>query len=997
VDAPRAPIVGRSRELARFEAAIDAARAGSLRILLIGGESGVGKTRLVQECLARLDNERVLFGACLPLEGASIPYAPIRQALRGLVESLEPRPASVVLGAARAELGRLLPEIASSSETSALPAAEPAAQARLFELVLGVIDRLARLAPVVLVIEDLHWADPATRDLIAVLGRNMRRSPVLLVLTIRSDDLTDDHPVIGLLAELERLEYAERLELDRFSRQEVASLLLLLTGVRPTAETLDRILGRSDGNPFFVEQLVAAGEAAPGLPARLADTLRARVGRLSDPTRGVLRAAAAAARPVDDEFLAELSGVDARDVGAAVREAISARILAPLDPDKRELGYTFRHALLREVIYDELHPAERRRLHRGVASALKARAGRRSQGIPLATASELAFHWDTADAWSEAIPAHLEAAAGAADVYAWTAVVHHYSRVLALLDSSSAEALPSTIDRAEVLHRAADAAFLAADYPRAIEWGRAAIEAVAATEPRRAGAYHVRLRWYLWDSGDRQGAVAAVEEALRLLPVHPPSAERASALAQWSGALMHTGRVQEAASVATEALALARLVGARSDEAEALAILGWIDVVIGRQERGFPAMAQAVTIAEEVGDVSGIALGHALIAHMYAYVDQPRDALAAGLRGYEAITRLGAERTYGPVLLGHAAKALLELGEWSEADRLIALGFDHELVDRPAHALRIQRGRLAMLRGSFEAAEADLAAARSFEAASAGSEYGDDLLAAEAELAAWSGTLAGARAAWESLADRLRAAPPTPQLAWVAAVAMRAEADEAEQARARRDTDRERTAREGGAAILEAWPGPPAGPVRLLAEAERTRLEGRPDPAAWSTVVEAWDRLDRPFHAAEARYRQAEALLGPGADRGEAALLLAAAHATCTRLRADALGHAVARLARRARVPLGTAAPTVTGGDGQARAGPEPLTPREADVLRLVAGGWTNRQIADELFISPRTAAVHVTNIFGKLGANSRVEAAAIAHRLGLAADPPRPPDTAKR
>jgi DNA-binding NarL/FixJ family response regulator len=998
VDARQAPFVGRSSELERLEASVDQARSAP-RLAVIAGEAGVGKTRLLEECLASLTDQRVLRGWCLPFEAASMPYGPIVQALRSLTSSLESHALRAVLGSGRVELGRILPEIASSASGGPPAAAaeatpEAGAQARLFEQTLGLIERLSTRPPVVLAIEDVHWAEPGTRDMLRFLVRNLR-SPVLVLLTVRSDDLREDDPVRPFLADLERLESAARIELARFSRSDVEALLLNLTGTPPSRATVDRIYGRSDGNAFFVEQLVAAGESDSGVPARLADTLRARLAEVSETSREVLRAAAAAARPVDDELLAEVTGLEPRAVEVALREAISAKLLVPAEESSGESGYRFRHALLREVAYAELLPAQRRRLHRAVATALQAQGTQGDRRVPTPAASELAFHWEAGAEWQAAIDAHLEAAEAAAGVYAWSAAVHHYARTIELLELDGTAIAHDGVDGPELLHRAADAAFLAADYPRAVEWGRAAIDAVAASEPHRAGRYHIRLRWYLWDSGDRDGAVASVQEALRLVPPDPPSAERAAALAQWSGALMHAGRAEEAAATARETIEVARAVGARGDEAEALAILGWIDVMVGRPDPGFAAMREAAAIAEEVGDVSGTALGHALIAHMHAFVDQPSAALAAALEGYEAIVRVGAERTYGPVLLGHAVKALIELGEWDEADRLVRVGFEQELVDRPAHLLRIQRGRLATLRGSWDAAARDLAAARAFEVASGGSEYGDDLLAAEAELAAWSGNVPAARAAFEAVGRR-PPAPPGPPIAWIAAHAVRAEADDAEQARAQRAAIRQRVALERATDILARWPGPPGTPVRLLAEAEMQRLKGTPDPAAWRAVGAAFEAAGRPFHVAQAQYREAAALLASRADRASVKRLLLAAQETAQRLRAQSLGQEIARLARRARVALGPGPTIVQSPETGATLGPERLTTREAEVLRLLAGGWTNRQIADELFISPRTASVHVANIFGKLGANSRVEAAAIAHRLGLAHDPPPPPDTGR-
>ena len=409
----------------------------------MGGEAGIGKSRLIEEFAeeARASGARVLIGGCLELGESGLPYAPFIEALRTLIRETEPGALPALLGPARGELARLLPELAARVPVSP-PAAEDRgspeptrlSQARLFELVLGVLERLARSQALVAVIEDLHWADRSTRDLLLFLIRSLRRAPVLFVATTRSDEIDRHHPLLPLLAELERLDRVERIELRPFSHDELVAQLTAIAGAAPPEALVDRVLERTDGNPFYAEQVFAATEEGAGtdLPPLLRDVLLARVAELSERAQEVLRAASAAGRRVDDRMLAAVLDIGPRELNAALREVIDKQLLTPVVSPDGDTSYQFHHALLQEAVYRELLPGERSRLHAAYADVLGSRAGERGPGMP--APAELAYHWDAARDWRHALPAAVAAGGAAEQVYAFGDGLRWYERALELWD-----------------------------------------------------------------------------------------------------------------------------------------------------------------------------------------------------------------------------------------------------------------------------------------------------------------------------------------------------------------------------------------------------------------------------------------------------------------------------------------------------------------------------------------------------------------------------------
>jgi DNA-binding CsgD family transcriptional regulator len=1017
--AERDGFVGREEELERLRSALARAAEGRGGTVIIGGEAGIGKSRLLERFAqeAEGDGARVLIGACLEFGEAGPPYGPFVEALRYLVRTTRPDLLATLLGPGRTELSRLLPELGSRSAAPEAPSLDldRSAQGRLFEQVLGVLERLARASSVVIGIEDLQWSDSATRDLLAFLVRALRRSPVLFVVTARTEELHRRGRVLPFLAELQRDEGVERIELEAFGPDELAAQIESILGRPAEPELVEAVLARTNGNPFFTEQLVeAAGTDADeetDLPPQLRDVLLARVATLSDPAQEVLRAASAAGRRTDDALLAAVLELPDRRIAAALREALARGILVDAIPAPGiDGGYAFRHTLLREVVYGELFTGERLRLHAGFARSLEERG--EVGGAPVGPA-DIAYHWDAARDPGHALPALVEAARAAELVYAWAEARQHYERALELWDRVPDAAQLVGADRVTLLIRTAEMCVLRGGYARAIELGRAAIAEQAASgdpEPVRQGMLQERLRWFLWEAGDRDGARAAVAEAIRLIPAEPASAPRARALAQQAALELYDGHFEAARTGGEQAVQAARAAGAPSEEALALGIVGWAKAVVGDVDAGVAMFRDGLAIAERVGGVEGIALGYTNLSAVLDRVGRTEDALVVASEGIAIARRFGVERTYGGILAGHAAKALLDLGRWDEAAAILAEGPVRAAAGRPAVWLRILRARLDTAQGRWEAAANRLRVAREADESLGGTQYRPALLAALAELGAWQGRLPDVRATADEA--RLLAkgdSPPHPALRWVAVHALRAEADTATRALARRDDTglaeaRGRAAEIAGGlapvATTEAGTVPASGRDRALdalcaAELARANADDKPD--GWGAVADAWTDVGRPYHAAYGRYRQAEATLGDRGPKEAAMSALREAHAIVVRLAAAPLLRDVELLARHARIELLQAR---TAGPDRLRSPDEDaiatmgLTERETEVIRLVAGGWSNQQIADSLFISRKTASVHVSNILGKLGVGSRVEAAAIAHRLGLGRDAPSPPDS---
>jgi DNA-binding CsgD family transcriptional regulator/tetratricopeptide (TPR) repeat protein len=981
--------VGRLEELQTLEAARVRAADGDPAVVLVGGEAGVGKTRLVAELTAHraTDGTRVLAGGCVPVGEGALPYAPIVEALRALLADLGVSAVRELVGPSWPELARLLPALGAPE---AGPAGQ-AAQARLFELLLGLFGRLSEQAPLVLVVEDLHWADRSTRDLLAFLVRNLRRNRILVVVTYRNDE-PGQQRLGPYLAELARGGPVQRLELPRLDQAQTAAQLVGILGAAPAAEVVDAVFARSEGNPYFTEELLAAVRAGSrALPATLRDLLRGRVQALPQPAQQVLGVVAVAGRPVPHRLLAKVAGLDDAHLDAAIRAGVAHQLLV-IRPHQD--GYDLRHALLREVIDTDLLPGERTRLHAAFARVL-AELPELANASPAVATAELAAHWDAAGEPARALPARVRAGLAAEHAHAFAEATRHYQRALELWERVPEPSQAAGLDLVDLLTRAVEAVAFSGAAQRAVELVEDALGRVDAdAEPVRAAELLASLGDQRRVAGDESGALAAFERAERLVTGAPPSAGHARVLAHHARALTMSSQSRKAVPYCEEAIAVARAVGAKAEEAHALTTLGICLADLGELDRSIALHLEARRIAEQVGDAETIVRTYVSLTYALTLAGRDRDALDDARAGYQRARELGLERAAGSYVAGNLALSLLDTGHWAECER-----FTGELLAGDSwgtFTLHEVRSVLFTRRGDFAAARehADLTLQLSPP------EFEDWAWLRLAELALWEGRDDEAA---EAVAEGLRwFAERDPNGAilersspWYA-LALRLAANRAERAAARRTPEELTQAQQQAAPVmaeldrLAATPRPQARyPIvvchLLLAQAEQSRLQGHSDPVRWQAAVDAWERLERPFEAAYARWRQAEALLAVGAPRQQAEAVLRPAHQTAVILGAAPLRREIELLAQRGRLRLEEPVDTTASPE----APPSPaaslgLTRREAEVLALVAQGRTNRQIGQALFITPKTASIHVSRILAKLGVAGRGEAAAIAHRLGL-------------
>jgi DNA-binding CsgD family transcriptional regulator/tetratricopeptide (TPR) repeat protein len=999
-DVPRwenAAIVGRAEELGRLLAHVQRAATGRSSAVLLAGDAGVGKTRLLDELTVRATElgARVLTGHCVDLGEVGLPYLPFVDLLRPVAGEPDLAPVSAanpVLAGLLAGRPAGLPPVPPASEgrdlSRPLPnraAPQPVDDGRLqlFESVAGLLSELAASAPLLIVLEDVHWADRSSRDLLRYLLARLVDVPVAVVASYRADDLHRRHPLRPLLAELVRLPGVERIELAPLPDADVGALVRALaaeTGGLPDS-AVDDVVARAEGNAFYAEELLAAGLHGEALPLGLTDVLLARVEQRSPAAQQVLRIAAVAGRRVRHDLVAAVGGLATGDLEAALAEAVHHHLLVVSDDGR----YRFRHALLREAVLADLLPGERVRLHSSIAAYLAA--------TPAAgTSAERAHHARESNDLPAAFSASLEAAVDACSVGAPAEQLQHLEAALALWSAVPDAADRAGQDQAALLLETAAAARTVGELHRAVALLRAALELLGRDgDPVARARAHYTLAQAMVRVEDVEGAQRESAAAMALVPAEPPSEVRTWAAATHARMSYAVGLMAEAETAADEALAAADALGLDA---------AWSDTAV-TQVRARPGvdpeavrvrLDEALVRARRSGDVDvemRVLFNQATVAFEAGRIEE---SLTWSRRATRRARDLGIEWSFYPAELRHLqVTALYMAGDWdaslADADLLARVPEMAAHVRAAGLLVQVGRGDPAA-RGRLDWARALIPRLHEhvlLGLVTAGSEI---------DLAAWDGDPVSALELASAACRRLQTQWDDDHLGVLrlAGTALAPLADAAAAARLVGDdaaADRwvaggEELAGMARSAVdvyVKAY-----GPIGVEAtawlarvEAEVARLHGDPAPGLWRAAVDAFG-FGHVYEEARSRWRLAEALLATG-DRAGAAVGAGAAHAVAVRLGAVPLRTAVEALVRRGR--LAVSLPGVARSADVAAV----LTPREAEVLRLLALGRTNRQIGAELYISEKTASVHVSNIIAKLGAHGRTEAVAIAAAKGLLAD----------
>lgn len=959
-------LVGRAADLDALRDAYAESMAGSTRAVLIGGEAGIGKTRLVGEFLRTLPAEAiVLRGQSVDLDRDAPPYAPILSALRSLAQEVGEEAFFDASGPARDALALLLPDL-NISESVDSPVRGGAD--RLYEAVAEVLENVSRARPVVVVIEDVHWVDPQSLALLRFLVRVIEDARLLIALTFRSDEIRRGSPLRALLPELDRNRRVVRLELTRLDRRQVREMATAILDHPPDEDELTQVYQRTEGVPFFVEELVCCSGAVSmdGFPDTLRDILLARYDQLTEPSQRMLRLIAAGGARVEHELLAAVCDESPEDIDAAASEAIAASVLV-VDGT----AYAFRHALVREAIHDQLLPGERVRFHTRYAQSLTAQSG---PGGEAATA--ISYHWMAAHNSREAFIASIAAYQHARSSFAFATAASMGERAIELWDQVPDASDLAERTKAELLGETSYVLRNAGESERAI----ALIdEAISLCDPTDAAAYALLLRnkaSYLANIG-QTGSIELLRQALAVLDGQPRSVLRANVLGELAARLMLIAQFDEAIEMADGAFAEATAVDNRARMSVASNIRGFSRLAGGDIEAGLADLALAGELA--IGNDSARLRYWVNQSDALNLLGRYEEAISTAEEGSERARQRGVERTSGAILLSNVISPLYALGQTDRADEMLdrALELDAPIgFSAPLRRLRVQAALWS----------ADRPLAERLLRGWHGSlrQQGRLDVQAAVGLALVSGELALARGetreAWQEVSllidpqHRSFPAYDLPLIAFAAHVLAAARSTGMTLSGANgepRSVDELERAVRSALAAASMWPTASVYSAIVDAELGGPRATGS-DPALWQRAVDAArDGIAPAQLAPYGAFRLAEALANAG-DRAAARTAAQTAREWAEAIGMHSIVHSVTELERR----VGAVGGDHRDAPGDAASLESLLTERERQVLDLVARGLSNGQIAEQLFISTKTASVHVSNILRKTGATTRTEAA---------------------
>jgi DNA-binding CsgD family transcriptional regulator len=955
-----ARLIRRERQLGELFDALDAVGPGG-SLLLLSGDAGVGKTRLLDELAARVDNEtRVVRGGCVE----EIAYAPWTDALWWLLGADGVAPDDLPKNV-RSHLARLLPQLDIGEETPA------DGQHMLFEAIVDLLARASAGKRLALVIDDVHWIDPASGDLLRYVAQNLRRLPILLVLSYRPEYAEELRELFTLLARLG----TQRLTLEPLDDDGAGEMAAQLLGRDIDEPEVQRIARASEGNPLFVEELAAAVDD-DRVPESLRELLLGTVHRLGEDAQTLVRIAAVIGPRAPRALLAAVTGSDDASAQAMARAAIDARVFVAPDGAR---SYEFRHALVRQVVLDDLVPDERVALHRRIAAAITEQP---SAAVDLDRVAELARHCDAAEDATEALRWSVAAGDQAVRRYAFEAGAAAYERALAWWPTVPDAAEVAGLDHVSLLLASADAAGYAGHVAGAADLARAALDEASATDPERCVEAVGRAYPLLW-SADR------AHELQRFTATALPVLDRVDAFARArflenvvdehlrefrpAAALEHAPRMLEAAAAS----------GDTELEIRAHWLVAHAHELVGEVEEAIADFEHAVTLGRRTGSYSALAL--ALYNEACAYASVPDfDAAERCLDEVDTLVDQYSLRRY--VVPGRCERSFVQAlrGDLADAAKLLDEVDDQCAVGLEGWFIAIDRALVNLHLGDYAATIAALDPHMISLDDVQDAERIAELALLRVEALAWMGDHVTARAEADRGLAALRGTCETYWHGWLAMGAMRVEADAAVAATKQRALDQIEIAQARAETIRETWATsraqlrieyPWARAFTLGCEAELARLFGADGAGAARSAADGFDDIGVPYYATYFRFRAAEATFAAG-DQWEATQVLADARAAAHAHGFAGLEQAASATARLHQVRLGPGRKTVDGD--------EPLSEREREVLALLVEGRTNPEIGEALFISPRTARAHVSNLLRKLGVSSRVEAVADAHRRGL-------------
>jgi DNA-binding CsgD family transcriptional regulator/tetratricopeptide (TPR) repeat protein len=941
-------LVGRGDDLAALEQSLETTQRGVGAIVVVEGEAGIGKSRLVEEFVARADNALAVTGNCVDAATDALAYAPWTELLWWLVRKI----GTDALGPERAQLARLLPELASDTSQG------ESSRDLLFEAVVEVLHRCASTRPVIAVVEDVHWIDPASRDVLLCVARNLRRLPMLLVVTHRPARANAE--LRELLGHLDRFG-ATDITLAALGDDEAADVASLLIGEDATAPEVLSIVGRAEGNPLFLEEFSAADSDV--LPSTIRHLMLSRFSALSPDAKRLVEHAAVIGNRVPRSWLAASVELEPDVTRACERETVDAGVLGIT---REKNAYVFSHSLLRETILEELVPGDLVALHGDVARGL----GTLSViDDDTDVVGELARHWDAAGAADEALRWTAAAAEQAQRRYAFETALALYERALRWWTSATDAHASSAFTYAELLFGAADACGAAG---RLDDAATLALRAIPEA-PNPAEAFS-RARPHLWAVGRSEELASIEAEAmLRLDELEP--AVRAAFLLDIGYVAWFDSRPGDALSLRDAIFSASEDANDPALEVRALQLIALSYEVLGEPDAAEEHYLRALAVAQhaELYElVALVAYNYASFFQTYARYDECRTQLDLVVELVEThgIRRLlVAERTL-------RAETLCNTGDLEAAARLLeatrALAI--EGVDR--HAFAYTDALLSLLSGNASTARAELDP-HEFEEGST-----DDLARVlshahlRAECLTWSGDPAGAVKIVDEALDQLGERLEVFWCGFVCLAGVHALAVLANSQSRRADVDLAAQERAEELAVIwqdayAKWPARyplfdalTAGIEAELASIRRTDMAESARRAACE-----FEQLGMPYYVTYFELLEAQALIA-GRDRRSPTPVLVSARNRAVKYGFAGLRHAVEQIARSEQIRLGKVETTS-----------ELLSPREVEVLRLLSDGLSNPEIAETLIIGRRTVRTHVSNILTKLGTSSRAEAVSVAHK----------------